>query len=390
MTRAPITEKVTGLRQRRRADGSWRVWWEPSAKARAAGVLTVDLDADRPTWSVRQARRLNDDAGRATTPGKRRASGTRSMTALIDAYSRDQLTEKAAATQDSYRGLMKLIDEKWGDELVTDMTKSVLYQWGKALQTARGTTQAKRLTAMCSILFSYAELLGWRPENTNPCFRLKLATPPKRTRVATLDEFEALETAARADGAMAMHHALLFGLFTGQRLTDILNARLGDFRQVTRPASATAPQRTVWAWKILRSKRRTAGLLELHPELERALTERRAQTDDPDAPLLSDRGNAFTMDRFQKAFAALRSAAAAQAPSLTGPDPLWFKDLRRTAGVWARHGGAERQDIGDLLGNTVATDDQLADVYMPASFETAARAINAIRRPAKDRKRKKA
>lgn len=383
MTRPPITEKITGLRQRQRADGTWRVWWEPSAPARAAGVPPCELDANRPTWSVRQARILAGD-----TPAPPRTTGSRTMSALIREYTSDQLADKSAATQVSYRGLMKLIGEKWGDELAAEMSKPVMYQWGRALHKTRGPTQAKRLIAMCSILFSYGELLGWRPENSNPCFRLKLAPPAKRKRIATLPEIEALERAAGATGATAIGHAVLFGLFTGQRLTDLLAARLGDFQRVTLPAQGTTPQHTVWAWNILRSKRRTSSLLQLHPELVAALDERHAQTVDPTAPLLSNRGQPFTMERFQRAFIALRAAAAPEAPSLLSPDRLWFKDLRRTAGVWARHGGANRQDIGDLLGNTVATDDQLAEVYMPASFETAARAIAAIRRPTSDERKK--
>eukprot|EP00919_Chromeraceae_sp_WS-2016_P079842 GHVR01188887.1.p1 GENE.GHVR01188887.1~~GHVR01188887.1.p1 ORF type:complete len:110 (-),score=14.87 GHVR01188887.1:181-510(-) len=62
--RAPITDKVTGLRQRRRANGSWRVWWEPNQSARDLGFDAVELNADRATWSVREAKRLNEDVDR--------------------------------------------------------------------------------------------------------------------------------------------------------------------------------------------------------------------------------------------------------------------------------------------------------------------------------------
>ena len=387
MARKPITEKITGLRQRQRADGTWRVWWEPPAQARARGATPCELDADRATWSARQARKLTTELS-ADPATRRKPNGARTMTALIAAYSADQLLEKAPATQTGYRGLLKLIDTKWGDELVSDLTKAVMYQWGKTLSRQRGATQAKRMMAMCSTLFSYGELLGWRPENSNPCFRLKLPAPEKRTRIATLHEIEALERAAIAMGATAIHHALILGLFTGQRQTDILNASLGDFQIRTIPATAIAPQHTAPVWRITRSKRRTSGFLPLHPEAAEVLAKRKTETADQTAPLLHINGAPITTDQFQRAWIAVRTAAATDAPTLTGDDPLWFRDLRRTAGVWARQGGATRQDVGDLLGNTAGHDDTLAAIYMPASFETSGRAIAAINRPGSTERKK--
>jgi hypothetical protein len=70
MTRRPtLLQSVPGLRERTRADGSVRLWWEPPAAARAKGWGNVDLSAFRPGDAAREARRLNADAARALQSG---------------------------------------------------------------------------------------------------------------------------------------------------------------------------------------------------------------------------------------------------------------------------------------------------------------------------------
>ena len=49
---------------------------------------------------------------------------------------------------------------------------------------------------------------------------------------------------------------------------------------------------------------------------------------------------------------------------------------------WSREGGSEARDRGDGMGNLVATDAQLSQIYNPPSFEGACRAVEAIKRPA--------
>lgn len=382
----PIADKVTGLRQRQRADGTWRVWWEPNTPQKALGLCSIELDADRPGWTISQAKKAADTArkvvqGEATPEVTRR--GQRTIGALIGGYRQDELPGVKPATQRSYRGLLSLIERKWGDELVGDMTHGVMYRWGKSLQRESGKTQAKRLVAMMSILMSYAERIEWRPHNSNPCLRLSIEVPPPRQRVATAEELAALEAAAEAigtDRARATADAMRLSLFQGQRQADVLAATVGAFRKITWPSldGDQLVQRTGWVWLFTRSKRGTEGGLPVHPE-NLALIERRTrETNDPATPLLPGRRGLWTVDEFQKDWANLRAKAAEALPSCA---TLQFRDLRRTGAVWARQGGASKSDVGDVLGNTAAQNAQLTDTYMPASFETSSRAIGAIRRP---------
>lgn len=387
----PISEKITGLRQRQRADRSWRVWWEPNASARELGFEPVELDENRATWSARQARQINEDVrrkrdGEIKTPT---TAGGRTMSALIHLYQQNtEFTDRKPKTQSDYKRNMKIIDQKWGSFPVASFSKPIMREWYETNTAARGRHMALALNRAMSILFSFAELKGWRPEGTNPCFRLKAKIPKGRSRVATWDELDALLDAAVECGLPSIATAIMLSVFQGQRETQVIETKCGWFREITIPLGDS--QKTVWAWKVDRSKRGTLGMMQMHPlALDRMLAHHDAK--DPDRPLLIEEriGRAYDEHLFQKRWAEVRAAAAKHQPSLTGTNQLQFRDLRRTFAVWSKAGGASDDDVGDVLGNTAALDPQLQEVYMPPSFETATRAVLSIERP-KTKKRKQA
>lgn len=391
--RAPISGKIAGLRQRRRADGSWRVWWEPNASARELGFSPVELDENRATWSVRQAKQMNEDVARKRSGDTQAPTGPggRTVSALIHLYKRDaEFTDKKPKTQASYLRNLSIIDKKWGSFPVISFTKPIMREWYITNRTARGETMAVRLIGMMSILFSFAELKGWRPEDSNPCFRLKMKIPKGRSRVASWDELDAILDAATETGLPSVGTAALMSALQGQRETDVLAATCGLFKQIT--TAAGDGQQTVWTWKVDRSKREdTLGLMRIHPiALDRILAHHDA--DNPDRALLIEErtGRAYDEDLFQRRWKEVRAAAAMHQPSLTGVNQLQFRDLRRTFAVWSKAGGASDDDVGDVLGNTAAIDPQLQEVYMPPSFETASRAVMSIERPQSQKKRRKA
>ena len=63
MAIAGIADRLLeGVEDMRAQAGAWRVWWEPHPDWRAMGLEPVELDPARPTWSVRQAKTLTDQA----------------------------------------------------------------------------------------------------------------------------------------------------------------------------------------------------------------------------------------------------------------------------------------------------------------------------------------
>lgn len=386
--RAPISGKIAGLRQRQRSDGTWRVWWEPNASARSLNFAAVELDPDRATWSVRQAKQLNLDVERARRGETSRptTAGGRTVDALIHDYRHSRMFQRLAdKTRSGYDINLNAIARKWGGRPVAEFTKPVLRTWYETLHTGSGPAQAQALIRMFSILFSHAEMMGWRPENSNPCFRLKMDSVRRRSRSATWAEFDALLTAADRLGHHAMACGIALATLTAQRQTDIINAAPGDFRRVT--VGDGGDRREVWAWELIRSKKDNYGIIALHDEVAwRVTTEIQSAADDQSHLLIDEAtGRPYSGDLFRKRWAAIRALAAKSQPSLRD---LQFRDLRRTFAVWARAGGGLKEDIGDVLGNSAALDPQLGETYMPPSFHTAARAIQAVRRPDPEKRKK--
>lgn len=369
--------RVKGLRTRQRADGTVRVWWEPLAAERAAGMEPVELDANRMTWSRAEAARLNTDAAArlaGDSPRRRPAQG-RTMQGLVDLYRRGPLRDLATKSQRSYGQNLRTIERKWGADLVADFTKPVLYEWYRTLRTASGDTQAVTLIRMMSILFAHAELVGWRAEGSNPCARLKLSMPAGRGRAASWAEFDALVAAADRVGLPAIGAAVRLSMLQGQRQTDVFMATVGEFLR----AAMVPGQPPALVWSLTRRKRGTRGAMQLHP-LAVAAVETRIADRPADARLLLDdrTGQPYDEYLFQKRWAEVRAEAAKTQPTVT---TLQFRDLRRTFGVMSRAGGSTKDDVGDVLGNSAATDPQLAGIYMPATIHTATRAVMAIVRP---------
>lgn len=371
------------VRQRVRADGTLRVWWEPRAEHRALGFKVVELDADRPDWCRKEARRLNAALDKALDTGTRAPSAAargRRIEDLVRDYKASPEWDPGLApkSRDSYGKLLSIILEKWGQDAVAAFDKPTMKAWYQSCYRDRGVTMAARLIRMMSILFSHAEGLGWRPEESNPCFKLRIQTPAPRDRNATWDEYDALQAAAAALGLHAMGTAIALSMLHGQRETDCITAPRSGFRLV--PVGEDA--RPTWIWALRRSKRGNLGAMPLHPEAIAQVRAALLPARPDDTPLLVDEatGRPYSEFLFAKRWSAVRARAAETLPSCA---TLQFRDLRRSFGAHARAGSATVDDIGDVLGNSVAKDARLRETYLAAQFTTAARAVAAVQRPAK-------
>lgn len=387
----PIPTQIDKLRQRQRADGSWRVWWEPRAADRALGFETVELDPARPTWSIRQAQALNADLARARGGGKRTIkSGPRTVDALIEKYRASRhYRDKKPGTKRSYHTNLNAIARKWGPQNVADFTKPVMHEWYETLRRNNGPDQALQLTGMMSILFWYAEVLGWRAEDSNPCRTLKRQSSTRRNRHATWAEFDALLASADALGMPAMACAIALATLCPPRQVDVIDTQIADFTWAALDLDGTGP-RDVLIWGLILSKKSNANAKPVHPEAVSRVQALIDAAPEGQTHLLVDHATCrpYTGDLFRKRWATIRAHAARTCPSLTATGhQLQFRDLRRTFGVWARAGGATRNDIGDVLGNSAGTDPVLGEIYMPASVTTAARAVFSVQRPKQEGKK---
>lgn len=382
----PVLDPGPGLRQRLRADGSWRVWWEPNADQRKAGAKNVELDPAKPAHAAREAARLHKlwSAANGTAAAPVRPSG-RSMTDLIVDYQQSRrFTERAPLTQRAYRIDLKAIEVKWGGQAVALFDAPTMDVWYETLLRTKGKFRAAALIRMCSVLFSHAEKIGWRARGSNPCTGLDMTKPPARQRLATDAERAALLAAADALGDAQMALALRLVLAGGQRQTDVLAARTTAFTAGRIPVAWSEDPVEVRLWQFTRSKRGNDGVVPildatLIAQLDAAIEAAKAKG--TDALFRDVTGKPYTIKRWNLRWNAVRAEAAKTCPSLTGDSPLQWRDLRRTFATTARANGASKDDVGDVIGNTAATNAQLAAVYMVPQLEAALRVAAATQLP---------
>ncbi|MFN6055918.1 MAG: tyrosine-type recombinase/integrase [Paracoccaceae bacterium] len=401
--KGPVATALRGdlparLRERERADGSWRAWWEAEAGIKRLGFTSVELDATAPMKAAREARKLNEQVDQARLTGSvpKSKRGQICIEDVIEDYKRStRFTRLSPVTQRVYRSRLGQIIRKWGDTPAVDFTKPMADTWYEELARDTGPSAAVALIGTLSIVMDHAERRGHRPENSNPCLRLGITVPKGRSRAISWEEYDALQAAALRVGLPSVGLAVALSMLAGQRQTDILAALRGDFAEVdvTWPGSDT--KATVWAWSLTRSKTGAAGEIMLHQELAPMVAAVLARPAPADARLIVEErvGRPYDADLFQKRWVEVRTAAAdggegqAPCPSLAG---VQFRDLRRSFAVHARRGGVSVDDAGDALGNSAARDVRIKGTYMPPEFFTAARAVAAVARPENPEERKEA
>lgn len=396
--RGPVGDPPPRLRQRQRADGSWRVWWEPETAVKKLGFASIELDANAPVKAAREARKLNDQVDQARVTGSAPVSkrGPVCVEDVVQDFKRSvQWDQLAAKTRVSYDKGFRLIIKKWGDVPVQDFTKPTARTWYESLYRDSGQWQAAALLRLLSILMAHAELRGWRPENSNPCYRLGVTIPKGRSRVASWEEYDALQAAAQRVGLPSIGVLAALSMLAGQRETDCYTATRDEFDQrlVLWPGATDPVQ--VWVWDLSRSKTGATGTILLHDELAPMVAEIMARPAPADARLVIEErlGRPYDEDLFQSRWGEVRAAAVeggdgwAPCPTLA---TLQFRDLRRSFAVHSRRGGASVNDTGDALGNSAAVNARIKGTYMPAEFFTAARAVAAVARPDSPEGRKEA
>ena len=363
----PVPARV---RQRQRADESWRLWWEPTkAEREAFGFEAVPLDPHRLTWSMRQATALNrkvDDARNGITVRDR---GGRTFSRLAAEYRRSPLwTKLREATRRDYDATLRRIEKKWGATQAAAFTKPILREWYETLYRENGRWIAQHDIRVMSVVLGYGELRGWIP--ANPAVRLRMETPPPRDRVLSWEEFDALCAAAEDLGLAGMRLAIAVAWYQGQRQADVLAARVESFG-------------ADGMWRFLRSKakagsKQKAAVLPVHSELVPLIEARRAEAEGEGPLVLNAEGAAYLPDNFRTHFAKVRARAARTMPAIKD---VQFRDLRRSWAWWAREGGASDRDRADGMGNQSDKDVRLGITYNPASQAGAGRAVEAMRRP---------
>ena len=311
----------------------------------AADAMTVE-DARRA------ARAVLDEAGTGDTvapvaPTMR----TFGPVFLADCAGRWKPATRAAHADNMRRAILPA----FGNRPVDAITARDVRNWFDDLSATR-TGLANRALAVLSSLMKHAEVLGLRPEGSNPCRGLRRRKIGFEARYLSGDEFAALGRAL--DGAEGDHPfaaaALLFLLYTGARKSEALRLRWEHVHgaRAVLPDSKTGP-RTIWLAAPAR-----AVLAAQH------------RHDDCPWVFASTSGDPVSVD---KAWKMIRAEA--------GLDGLRIHDLCHSHASHAIMKGESLHVTGRLLGHRRATTtNRYTHLDDPTLSEAAERVAGAIER----------
>lgn len=114
---------------------------------------------------------------------------------------------------------------------VADISRRDVQRWFASLRATPGA--ANRAAPVLSIIFQEAALLGYRPEESNPCRRLSRYRRKARERYLSNDEFTRLAATLSNHESQWPRHAAAVRLLalTGCRRSEILSLRWADYRE---------------------------------------------------------------------------------------------------------------------------------------------------------------
>ncbi|MEK9752555.1 MAG: site-specific integrase [Rhodospirillaceae bacterium] len=202
--------RTKGGRRRKPKLGDWPTLTLPRARTLAKNMLDAVAAGGDPS-------RARQEERTAPTVGD-----------LCDRYMREHGDKKKSAKDDA-RIIRLYVRPKLGRERVADLTYDDIAAWHKGI---RAKVQANRALALMSKALNLAERWHWRPMNSNPCAAVERNQERRRRRYATAEEAAAIAQALDARRKTSPHVvALLYLLiYTGARLSEIVNARWSDLR----------------------------------------------------------------------------------------------------------------------------------------------------------------
>ena len=275
---------------------------------------------------------------------------------IIEKFEKDHIEPNTKPlTAKEYKRALKLhVPQNLRRRAIGSITLPDMSRLHQDLSVKPGRTQANKVLAILSKLFSWAEKHGYRPAGPNPCRHVERHEETKRERFLSPMELGKLGKSLAAEPRVYVVAAIRLLLFTGARLNEILTAKWEwvDFKQGTirLPDSKTGA-------KTLYLNAPALAVLEALPRV---------------------RGNPFIvvgekdgahLVNMQKPWRAIRKAA--------GVDDVRLHDLRHTFASVGVTGGGSLPIVGALLGHS---QPQTTDRYSHLASDPLRAASDAIAR----------
>lgn len=293
---------------------------------------------------------------------EREEAQSKTFQALADRYMAEHARRHKRTADADDRALKLHVLPKWATRRFDKIGRADVIELCEGIVTAGKPTQANRVQALISKVFSFAldaDLIA-----SHPCARLKKRTKEtKGTRTLTDAELRLFWSAVGASPNSArIGLALRFVLLTGARVTEVAGAEIAEFDRMADGAAAT------WTIPASRSKNGKAHVVPLSDMAREVaaelvgLAQARAKAGEtprfllpsPSGPTEPIDGHALSvaMTRFGGTMAKREDKAELAAARTWLADRPTAHDLRRTMATRMSAAGVPAEDVSACLNHT--------------------------------------
>lgn len=185
------------------------------------GPITADEARTRAKELVGMVQQRKDPAEE-----RDRKKAEQSLGKIIEQFETEHVEKLKPLTAKEYRRALKLhVPATLRHRPIGNIGHPDMIRLHHDLSQKPGPTQANKVLAILSKLFSWAEKNGLRPVGPNPCRHLEKNEETKRERFLSPQELARLGNALAGEPRIYVVAAIRLLLFTGARLNEILSAR---------------------------------------------------------------------------------------------------------------------------------------------------------------------
>ncbi len=359
--------------------------WEPGPTVRALGFKGQNLKDEAGNWldkiaAITAAEILNAelDDFRLGQPAQSKPKyiTERTVNALFQHYFASQLfTDLAPRTQRDYRYNATKFLAVFGDAPVRSLTKPTIYEYYDAIRRHHGLTMSAAIIATARAALSYAEIIGWIAENTNPALRLKIKKAPPRTVLYLPNEAAHLVQCADNMGLHSVGDAIIIAVQAGQRPTDtlLLPDHIFTKDRILLTQSKSGSKIDIAMTPMVQSR---IAEIYARKQAKQHLSSIEALIiyEQTGHPYVSEKLE-YRNSQFPKKFRQVRKEAAKTMPALKNKV---FQDFRDTAVTRLALANCNKAEICAITGHSQARADEIIRHYMVLTTDMADSAINKL------------
>ena len=218
--------------------------------------------------------------------------------------------------------------------------------------------KAAYLIRVLRLLFSFGEMQGFIPKNSNPATKMRISVKSKKKILWQPEDIETFVKTADAMGYFSVGTAVLLNEWIGQRPGDLLRLPMNKYRD--------------GMFNIIQSKTGAevnipAGIIgKLDARIAEQIKRNKKHKVPSTCLIQQENGKPFRDDGFSKLFGKIRKKAIEQMDPERAAHfkQLVFQATRHTAVTRLAEAGCEIAEIASITGHTLQSCSKIIDTYL--------------------------